>query len=704
MDGDAASSEVTERELSLMPWPASVERGRGRFRVDERFDVAVLGEPGDRVHGAAERLLERIRRRTTLFLRQGRVSSTGASPDADLTIRVGRSGELEVGEDESYRLEVDPAGVLLRAPTDLGALHGLQTLLQLLEVDEDGVRVPAVTVEDHPRFPWRGLMIDVARHFMPAEVLRRNLDAMARLKLNVLHLHLTDDQGFRVESRRWPRLHREASDGRYYTREQIGRLVGYAADRGIRVVPEFDVPGHATSWLVAYPELAAGPAPRGLARGFGVLDPVLDPTREEVYDFLASFLEEMGTLFPDRYVHLGGDEVEGTRWREDPEIRAYMEDRGLQDAAALQVHFLERLAGILSEQGKEPVVWGGPGAGLSREAVLQVWRRRESLEEALRAGGRALLSRGYYLDLNRSAAAHHAVDPLPSRWNLPRRARKRMLGGEAAMWSEGVDAGTVDSRIWPRAAAVAERLWSQASVTDTEDMYRRLSSVSHRLDGMGLEHVGGPRRLLRSLTGTGEGDALEALELLAGLAAPVEGLRWRRSDRRYTVRSPLSRFVDAAPPDPARARRFRRAVERTLEAGPGSAAFDSVRDELASWSAAVPVLRRLAGERRPLREIAPLVDGLEGLARRGLEALGHLAEEGPPPAGWASEAAPDLRRARSSVAETRLLVTEPVARLVDRAAEGAAGGPDGRGVGGGSGRSDPPPGGSPDRPRGSDPG
>lgn len=669
----AGEADTVSRTLTLMPWPERVQRSDGRLRLDRDFEVAILGDAGERVVGAANRTLERIGRRTTLFLKQGRVSPGEGARDADLRIRVSRPGELTLGEDESYRLKVDSGGVLLRAPTDLGALHGLETLLQLLDADGDGPYLPAVAVEDRPRFAWRGLMIDVARHFMPVEVLRRNVDAMARLKLNVLHLHLTDDQGFRVESQRQPRLHREASDGRFYTRPQLREIVAYAAERGIRVVPEFDVPGHATSWLVAYPEYASAPGPYELERGFGIFEPVFDPTREETYRFLGDFLGEMAEIFPDQFVHLGGDEVAGGHWRRNPEIRSYMETREMDGTEELQAHFLDRLTDVVREVGKTPVVWGGLAADLSEDVVVQEWQRGADPAEVARRGRRVLLSRGYYLDLMRPAGRHYRVDPLSSREDLRRNARERVLGGEAAMWSEHVDAGTVDSRIWPRAAAVAERLWSPGSVTDVDDMYRRLAAVTRRLDGLGVRHRDGPRSILRSLAGQVEGDRVEALRLLAGLAAPVEGLRWRGSERRYTVHSPLTRFADAAVADPARARRFETAVERFVGPDSGLAGVDPVRAELEDWLEALPVLRELVARRPQLREVAPLVERIAALARRGLEALDYSLDEGPATASWMGEAASDVRWARGRVADTRLLVVDPVVRLIGFAAEGRDG-------------------------------
>jgi hexosaminidase len=177
-------------------------------------------------------------------------------------------------------------GARLDAPNPLGVLRGMETFLQLVDLDAGGFGVPAVTIEDHPRFPWRGLMLDVARHWMPLADVKRTLDGMAAVKLNVFHWHLSENQGFRIESKRFPKLQEMGSDGEYYTQDQVREVIAYARDRGIRVIPEFDMPGHATAWFVGYPELASGPGPYQIERQWGIFDPAMDPTREETYQFL----------------------------------------------------------------------------------------------------------------------------------------------------------------------------------------------------------------------------------------------------------------------------------------------------------------------------------------------------------------------------------------------------------------------------------
>ncbi|PYX71355.1 MAG: beta-N-acetylhexosaminidase, partial [Acidobacteria bacterium] len=247
------------QQISVMPVPASFRVGTGQLVVNQTFSIALTGEKGTLLERVIQNFVGDLSRKTGMRLDSKAVDLAKAT----LGIRTEHvSKEVqELGEDESYNLEVSPAVAQLSAPTTLGILHGLQTFLQLVETTGDGFAVPVITIHDKPRFAWRGLMIDVSRHFIPLGVLKRNLDGMAAVKLNVFHWHLSDNQGFRVESKKFPKLHELGSDGLYYTQDEVRELIAYARERGIRVVPEFDMPGHSTAWFVGYPELASAPGP-----------------------------------------------------------------------------------------------------------------------------------------------------------------------------------------------------------------------------------------------------------------------------------------------------------------------------------------------------------------------------------------------------------------------------------------------------------
>src|SRR5439155_24132521 len=242
--------------LNLMPQPANVKLASGALTVDANFTIAFTGHTEPRLDRAAERFVTQLQRQSGLLLTKPARDTARAL----LVVHTDHASKeiQELGEDESYTLEVTATGAKLNAANPLGVLRGLQTFLQLVEVSPNGFAAPAVTIQDQPRFAWRGLMIDVSRHFIPLDVLKRNLDGMEAVKMNVFHWHLSENQGFRVESRKFPKLHELGSDGLYYTQDEIRELIAYARDRGIRVVPEFDMPGHSTAWFVGYPELASG--------------------------------------------------------------------------------------------------------------------------------------------------------------------------------------------------------------------------------------------------------------------------------------------------------------------------------------------------------------------------------------------------------------------------------------------------------------
>jgi len=655
----AATAAVSPRH-HLMPVPASIQWGAGRLPLDSTFSVAVRPQTDGRLVRAVARMARRLEARLGVPLAKDLASDPAR---ATLVVEAAGPGQdvQTPTEDESYTLEVGATRATLRAPTTVGVIRGLETFLQLLDGDRAGFFLPAVVISDRPRFPWRGILIDVGRHFQPIGVIQRNLDAMAAVKLNVLHWHLSEDQGFRVESRRFPRLHEMGSDGLYYTQDQIREVVAYARDRGIRVVPEFDMPGHSTAWFVGYPEHASAPGPYQVERRFGVFDPTFDPTREETYRFIDRFIGEMAALFPDPYWHVGGDENSGVQWNESSSIQEFKRQRGFATNEALQTYFNQRLLPILQKYRKRMVGWDEIlQPGLPTTSVIQSWQGRASLDSAARRGYASILSSGYYLDHLRTAEYHYGVDPLPASSALSAEEAAHVLGGEACMWGEHIGPETIDSRIWPRAAAIAERFWSPREVTDVADMYRRLEAVSRELEEVGVRHESHTDRMLRRLVG---GEDIGPLAALLEVAQPVY-FGERSQLQRTTQLTPLTRLVDAARPDPFSRFRIGAMVDALL-ADPLHAAY---RDDLARlfswWRDLAPRIEALAGAAPLAADAAPAAQALGELGAVGLEALAYVGGGVEPPEGWQARVTPLLDRADRPLGLLRLPFAPAMRRLV----------------------------------------
>src|SRR5258706_380179 len=497
----AASEMIAAGQLTLMPVPGSVQMQAGRLPITSSFKVMVKSYADDRLRGGIARMLRRLAGRTVLSLPAEPATDESA---ATLVIQCERAGEAvpSLNENESYSLEVTDRQARLAAPTVVGALRGLETFLQLLQGDRDGYFLPGIRIQDQPRFAWRGLLIDVGRHYEPMEVLKRNLDAMAAVKLNVFHWHLTEDQGFRVESRKLPKLHTLGSDGLFYTQDQVREIIAYARDRGIRVMPEFDIPGHSTSWLVGHPEMGSAPGPFKIERRAGIFEPALDPTREQTYKFLDTFLGEMAALFPDAYMHIGGDENEGKQWNRNPQIQAFMKEKGIKDNHALQAYFNQRVLKILQKHGKKMIGWEEIlHPDLPKDAVIQSWRGPESLAAAAKQGYNGILSAGYYIDLIYPTSQHYLADPIPTNSTLTAEESKHVLGGGANLWGEWVSPGKIDPRNLPRTAANSQPVLVPRKGSDVDDMYRRLSLISRQLEDLGLTHEKNYGMLLRRFSG-----------------------------------------------------------------------------------------------------------------------------------------------------------------------------------------------------------
>jgi hexosaminidase len=663
------AAQLTAARRNLMPVPASVQFGAGRLAVTKSFTVAATGHVDERLRAGVDRAMRRLEGRTVMEFARG--LATDAS-GATLVVECKGPGLAvpSVEEDESYTLDVTDRQASLRAPTVVGALRGLETLLQLLEGDREGFYLPAVQINDRPRFRWRGLLIDIGRHYEPPEVLKRNLDAMAAVKMNVFHWHLTEDQGFRIESKKFPRLAGMGSDGNFYTQEQARDIINYATARGIRVVPEFDMPGHSTSWLVGHPELGSAPGPYTIERGAGIFDPSLDPTREETYKFLDAFLGEMAALFPDAYMHIGGDENTGKQWKANPKIQAFMQEHGIKDAHGLQTYFNQRLLKILQKHNKRMMGWDEIfQPDLPKDVVIHSWRGTQALAEAARRGYEGILSNGFYIDLVFPTSDHYLNDPVPEGSTLTPAEAAHVLGGEATMWGEWVSPETIDSRIWPRTAAIAERLWSPREVRDVDDMYRRLSVISVQLEELGLTHEKNQAMLLRRLAA---GRDSHALQTLANVVEPVKEYR-RYQQRPQTMLSPLTGLVDAARPDSFEARRFNAAAEAFLSDAPR---FESgrreLREALAEWLDAGTQAEALMEQSPALAEAKPLATDLRRASTVVAEALSFIEKGSVPGPGWREASLAVLDEASKPKAALELPAVQGMRLLVIAAAEQSA--------------------------------
>ena len=658
--------------VNLMPIPTNLRMGTGRLAIDPSFSVAISANSDPRLQRAVERFLNDLRRQTGMLPVNVRV--TDASK-ATLVIRAEHANKevLALGEDESYSLDVTSSSAKLEAPTTLGALHGLQTFLQLVATTTDGFAVPALSIQDKPRFPWRGLLIDVGRHFIPLDVLKRNLDGMAAVKLNVLHWHLSENQGFRVESKKFPKLHEMGSDGLFYTQDEIRDLIAYAQERGIRVMPEFDMPGHSTAWFVGYPELASAPGPYQIERKWGVFDPAMDPTQERTYKFLDDFIGEMAGLFPDQYFHIGGDEVNGKQWEANPKIQEFKRSHGIKNNEDLQAYFNKRVQEIVSKHGKTMVGWDEIlRPDLPKNIVVQSWRGQESLAAAAKQGYRGLLSHGYYVDLMWSAERHYSFDPLGGPGaNLTPEEKQRVLGGEACMWGEYVSPENIDSRIWPRTAAIAERLWSPQEVRDVNSMYQRMEKVSRKLDWLGLTHNSGYAPMLRRMAGS---DNISALRALADVVEPIKDYsRGELAAAEPTSADPLNRLVDAARPESLAARKFAGQVDQLLSGKADADAKAQIRSLLILWRDNQAKLQPLADQSFLLKEVVPISRDLSSLGSAGLSAMDYLESGQHAPADWATEQRGLVEEAKKPKAQLLLMIAPSIQRLIQASAGQATG-------------------------------
>lgn len=569
-----ANAQVKTNDLNLMPWPQSISATNGTFALTKNFKVNITGNPNPRIFARTTQFLRRLDGRTGLFFNQGFVTKINEFPSAQLQINCTQSGKIGINEDESYQLEIKSDKIIINAPSDLGAMHALETVLQLLQNNSNSYYFPTVSISDYPRFTWRGLMIDAARHFQPIDVIKRNLDAMAAMKMNVFHWHLTDDQGWRIELKNHPKLTQLASDGNYYTQEEIKNIVKYADERGILVVPEIDVPGHASAILTAYPEVGSKLNPDkntyAIERNSGIFTPTLDPSNPKTYQLLSEIFDEVCPLFSGNYFHIGGDENEGKDWDSNPKIQEFKKKNKLETNHELQTYFTMQLIPMLKKHNKTLMGWEEIRTkNLSKDAIIHSWKGTnegvptgQSLTNTIKEGYKTVLSNGYYIDLMLPVESHYLNDPMPKNTILTAEEKARILGGEAPMWSELVTPTTIDSRIWPRTAAIAERFWSDEKVTDMASLRKRMKAISLQLEELGITHIRNKEVLLRNISNNQTNTALEDF---SNICEPLKLYTRNSEGTEYKTYSPFTLFADACTPDATDALDFDEAVNNYLK-------------------------------------------------------------------------------------------------------------------------------------------
>ena len=618
--------------VSVLPWPRQLDVGGGSLQLlSSRFETSYEQTSSPRINSAVQRFATEVAQLTGL---------PQVTEDAGVTLRISCEAAgadyPALDEDESYWLVVDDAGIYIDAACDRGVLHGLTTLTQI--VSTAGV-IPYVAIDDAPRFAWRGLLLDVARHFLDTQALSRTLQGMALCKLNVLHLHLSDDQGFRFPCTSYPKL----ASATTYSAADLSALVDEAAFFGIRVVPEIDMPGHVSSWLAAYPQW--GSQASGESRRFGPHEACLDPTNEDVYTAIGCLFDELADIFPDECLHLGGDEVNPKWWSEEPAIAEFMDANQIADVVGLQAYFNQRVGDLLAARGKTVVAWDEVlHPSLNPDWIVQCWRGATTRDRARANGNRTLVSAHYYLDLNYPVDVHYGFDPLASQTDLVAREDALLddprfshvaagmrwtsqwrqgaiqlasaansgpvLGGEACLWGELVDSEVLDVRLWSRLPAVAERLWSPAECEDPSELHGRLEhylTQLHPLRGFDLH-----ARSRAQLHKAGVEDAwLPLIDMLepvkwygrllgeVALQARISGERIPQA-RPYDADTPLTNIADYLAPESHLARQVD-ALCAALLAEPGAERAMTELEKLATgWISFNPA----AAAPAPLAELA----------------------------------------------------------------------------------------------------
>jgi len=502
---------VMEKDMSgphIIPAPASLVVNGGAFVINDKTQIITSWGRDDK--RTAFMLAEILRNSTGFPIPVSTRMFNPVEKGKKNVIYFFLDSRLAAEPVESYELTVSRDSVLLRAGNHEGIFMGMQTIRQLLPpeatrekkiITNVAWRIPAVVIRDKPRFSWRGMNLDCSRHFMTKDFILRYLDLLAYYKMNILHLHLTDDQGWRLEIKKYPKLTEIGAwrkepggtvHGGYYTREDIREIVEYARERFITVIPEIDMPGHCIAALAAYPRFSCTGKQLEVVPSWGIKQEVYCAGREETFEFIENVLDEVMDLFPSEYVHIGGDEVLKHRWKKCKRCQERIKKENLEGEVALQGYFMKRVARYVEDEGRKIIGWDEIlEGGLASNAVVQSWRGISGAVEAVRQGHRAIVSPFDYTYFDYGLAKTdlkkvYSFDPVPP--SLKKEETSMILGTEANMWTEYAPQETIDSKVFPRLLALSEVAWTYPAKRDFREFQARVKLHYRKLDALQVEY------------------------------------------------------------------------------------------------------------------------------------------------------------------------------------------------------------------------
>ncbi len=507
----APSAVLADNGLEIIPKPLSMIQKSGHFTVDYNT-VIVVPDSSPELLNTAHLLNIEIRNITGLEVEVRKAGKNPPSSNVIVFSKKDRSGDL--GK-EGYSIEVSSRRVEIASPEPAGTFWATQTIKQILMTsaldNTTANTIPCVAIIDKPAFEWRGFQLDCSRNFMSIEYVKRYIDLLAYHKLNVLHWHLIDDQGWRLESKKYPKLteigawrpFREFGRGGYYTQDEAREIVRYAAERYITVVPEIEMPGHATAAIAAYPELSCEGEAIDVETHHGIHPNLFCAGKESTFTFIENVLKEMCTIFPSEYIHIGGDEAVKDKWKACPHCQKRIKALGIKDENELQGYFTRRIDKFMRKQGRVIIGWDEIlEGGASKTAIVQSWRGEEGAIEGAKAGHR-VISTPYnyvYFDFPNEAEGindtgwlrvtkleqTYAFNPVPE--DLSVEEAKFVMGGEATLFSERLPQPEVDNNVFPRLTAFSETVWTPADMKDWDDFQTRMDIHYRHFDTMGVDY------------------------------------------------------------------------------------------------------------------------------------------------------------------------------------------------------------------------